>query len=85
MTWRDKVLLAFFIWLGVYPVVLFMSWLVGTVGVDPPLPLKVLITTMFTVPTIEFIVLRRAKKLAAGLERRLDIDGELRREFGGED
>ncbi|MCQ8184405.1 hypothetical protein [Parvularcula maris] len=80
MPLKEKLLLAFFIWLGVYPSVLFMTWLVGKVGMDPPLPIKVLITTMVTVPTIEFLFLKRAKKITAAVEKKLGIDGDLREE-----
>lgn len=77
---KERLLFAFFIWLGVYPVVLLMSWLIGAVGFDPPLPIRILITTIFTVPTIEFVVLQRAKRLAAKTEKEIGMDGELREE-----
>jgi antibiotic biosynthesis monooxygenase (ABM) superfamily enzyme len=79
---KERLLLAFFIWLGVYPSVLLMSWLVGQVSVDPPLPVKVFFTTIVTVPTIEFLFLKRAKRITAEVEKELGIDGELREEGG---
>ena len=75
---RERLVLTFAIWLAVYPSVLCATWVVDEVGMSPPLPVKVLITTAFTVPLLEFAVIPLIRRLIARAERAADIDGGLR-------
>jgi antibiotic biosynthesis monooxygenase (ABM) superfamily enzyme len=85
MKLRDRLLLSVFVWLGVYPSVLICTWGLNQIEADLPLPVKVFFTTLITVPTIEFIVLARAKWLAARTEKLAGIKGELRDQVLSED
>jgi antibiotic biosynthesis monooxygenase (ABM) superfamily enzyme len=85
MSFRDRLFLAFFVWLAVYPAVLGTSWLLTQLEWSLPLPLRVFLTTLVTVPLIEFVVLRYAKRLAGHAERAVGVEGDLRDEFAEED
>lgn len=76
---RERLAVAALVWLGVYPAVLGMNYLLPTLGLDGlPLPVKVAMTTAVTVPIIEFLVVPPVKKIIAKAEREADIEGGLR-------
>ena len=76
---RERLVVAALVWLGVYPAVLAMNYLLRAVGLDGlALPVKVALTTAVTVPIIEFLVVPQVKKIVARAEREADIDGGLR-------
>ena len=76
---RERCLVALLVWLGVYPAVLGMNYLLEAVGLaDLSLPLKVLLTTAVTVPIIEFVVVPPVKKVIAKAEEKVGIEGGLR-------
>jgi antibiotic biosynthesis monooxygenase (ABM) superfamily enzyme len=82
---RDRAFLALFVWLGVYPAVLFMTWLLSRFDWSLSLPVRVFLTTIVTVPIIEFVVMRFAKRLAAKAEEAVGFEGTLREKFTEED
>ena len=72
-------MVAFLVWLGVYPAVLLMNYVLRWLGlVDLPTPVTVLLTTIVTVPIIEFVVVPPVKAIIAKAEARAGIDGGLR-------
>ena len=78
---RERCLVAFLVWLGVYPAVLVMNYLLRWAGLaDLPLPVTVLLTTIVTVPIIEFVVVPPVKTIIAKAEAKAGIDGGLRDE-----
>ena len=77
---REKLLLAFLIWLAVYPSVLGMNYVLRAMERDLPLPLSVLLTTLFTVPLLEFVLIPRIKDGMAKAEDAFGLDGNIRGE-----
>lgn len=76
---RERLAVAALVWLGVYPAVLGMNYLLPVFGLaDLPLPIKVALTTAVTVPIIEFLVVPPVKKIVAKAEAKADIEGSLR-------
>ncbi|MBP6038706.1 MAG: hypothetical protein KA523_00740 [Flavobacterium sp.] len=51
------------VWLAIYPTITFVSYLIGDVIKDWPLPLKTLLMTGILVPTMVFILLPILRKL----------------------
>lgn len=79
MGFRERCMVALLVWLGVYPAVLAMNYLLKWVMLDSlPLPVTVLLTTMVTVPIIEFVVVPRVKNILAKAEEKAGIEGGLR-------
>ena len=58
---RHRLMLAGLVWLAVYPIVTFMTYL--TAGSDLPTYVRTFLTTIFTVPTITYLVVPNAKSL----------------------
>jgi antibiotic biosynthesis monooxygenase (ABM) superfamily enzyme len=54
---------AVMVWLAIYPTLTFVSYLIGDVIKDWPLPLKTLLMTGILVPTMVFILLPILRKL----------------------
>ena len=54
---------AVMVWLAIYPTITFVSYLIGDVIKDWPLPLKTLLMTGILVPTMVFILLPILRKL----------------------
>lgn len=79
MSTRERLIVALLVWLGVYPAVLAMNYLLRWLGLDDlPLPVTVLMTTAVTVPIIEFVVVPPVKSVIAKAEKRAGIEGGLR-------
>ena len=72
---RDKLLLAALIWLCVFPSVLFVTYFFEWASIQAPTWLRILISTAFTVPFIEFVVAPRVEKIVA--EARDETRSEL--------
>ena len=76
---RERLVVAALVWLGVYPAVLGMSYLLPAIGLTGlALPVEVALTTAVTVPIIEFLVVPQVKKIVAKAEREAGIEGGLR-------
>ena len=76
---RERLLVAILVWLGVYPAVLLMNYVLKWFGLDDlPLPVTVLLTTAVTVPIIEFVVVPPVKSILAKAEKKAGIEGGLR-------
>ena len=75
---KEKLLLAFLIWLAVYPSVLGMNYLLRALDLDLPLPLTVLLTTVFTVPLLEFVLIPRIKDVVAKAEDAFGLGGDVK-------
>ena len=54
---------AVMVWLAIYPTITFVSYLIGDVIKEWPLPLKTLLMTGILVPTMVFILLPILRKL----------------------
>ncbi|MBP6425852.1 MAG: hypothetical protein KA278_09045 [Flavobacterium sp.] len=54
---------AVMVWLAIYPTITFVSYLIGDVIKEWPLPLKTLIMTGILVPTMVFVLLPILRKL----------------------
>lgn len=65
MRWRDKALLAFLIWLFVYPGVLFMSYAFRWLGLEMALWLELALSTALTVPLISLVAAPLVERLVA--------------------
>ncbi|MBB4658489.1 antibiotic biosynthesis monooxygenase (ABM) superfamily enzyme [Parvularcula dongshanensis] len=75
----ERSIVAFLIWIAVYPSVLLANYALHALGFTQlPLPVSVLLTTMITVPVLEFGAIPVIKKIVAKGEERLGVDGELR-------
>jgi antibiotic biosynthesis monooxygenase (ABM) superfamily enzyme len=65
MTWRDKALLSFLIWVCVYPGVLLVTYGFQWLGVEMAMWLEILISTALTVPLISVVAAPQVEKLIA--------------------
>jgi antibiotic biosynthesis monooxygenase (ABM) superfamily enzyme len=54
---------AVMVWLAIYPTITFVSYLIGDVIKEWPLPLKTLLMTGILVPTMVFVLLPILRKL----------------------
>lgn len=54
---------AVMVWLAIYPTITFVSYLIGDIIKEWPLPLKTLIMTGILVPTMVFVLLPILRKL----------------------
>ena len=62
---RDKLLLVGLIWLCVFPAVLLVTYAFDWLSIQAPTWARVMISTAFTVPVIEFIVVPRVERAVA--------------------
>ncbi|SFD81866.1 hypothetical protein [Roseivivax sediminis] len=65
MSRSQRALFIFFVWLAVYPGVLIFAEVVGWLAPDAPVWLRILLSTLVTVPTISLVVLPRVTRLVA--------------------
>lgn len=65
MTWRDKALLSFLIWLCVFPGVLLITSMLQWSGIEMALWLELLVSTALTVPLISVVAAPQVEKLIA--------------------
>ncbi|WP_316013978.1 hypothetical protein [Roseobacter sp. HKCCA0434] len=68
MTRKESIGLTALIWLCVAPCVMFVSYLFEWFDIDWPLWARVLVSTGFTVPFIEFIVTPRVERIIAAAQ-----------------
>ncbi|MEN9655626.1 MAG: hypothetical protein RL311_534 [Bacteroidota bacterium] len=54
---------AVMVWIAIYPTITFVSYLIGDVIKEWPLPLKTLLMTGILVPTMVFVLLPILRKL----------------------
>jgi antibiotic biosynthesis monooxygenase (ABM) superfamily enzyme len=54
---------AVMVWLAIYPTITFVSYLIGDIIKEWPLPLKTLLMTGILVPTMVFVLLPILRKL----------------------
>jgi len=71
----DRLRVMFGVWLGVYPSVLLLSYLLKPLGL--PTWLSVLVSTSLTVPLITFVVVPLSREAIARMDRRSvsDLEG----------
>lgn len=62
---RDKWMLTALIWICVFPCVLFITYCFEWLSIQAPTWARILISTAFTVPFIEFVVTPRVERLIA--------------------
>lgn len=48
---------ALLIWLGIYPTVTLVSWIIGVYATDLPLPLRTLCLTVIVVPIMVWVMM----------------------------
>lgn len=65
MTWRDKALLSFLIWVFVYPGVLLVTYAFQWLGIDVALWLEIAISTALTVPLISILAAPQVERIVA--------------------
>ena len=65
MSNAEKWKLSFMIWIAVYPSVLVLTYMFDILGIDWPKWAKLIVTTAFTVPFIEFVVTPIAQRAVA--------------------
>ena len=54
---------AVMVWIAIYPTITFVSYLIGDIIKEWPLPLKTLLMTGILVPTMVFVLLPILRKL----------------------
>ncbi len=65
MTWRDKALLSFLIWVFVYPGVLLVTYGFQWLGIEIALWLEIAISTALTVPLISILAAPQVERIVA--------------------
>lgn len=65
MTRRESLALVALIWSGVFPSVLVITYAFQWLEIDAPTWARVMVSTLFTVPFIEFVILPRVQRLIA--------------------
>jgi antibiotic biosynthesis monooxygenase (ABM) superfamily enzyme len=65
MTRRESLALVALIWAGVFPSVLLITYAFEWFDIDAPTWVRVMVSTLFTVPFIEFVILPRVERLIA--------------------
>ena len=85
MTWRDKALLSFLIWVFVYPGVLIVSYAFDWLGIDVALWIEIGISTALTVPLISIVAAPMVEKIVAATkgESQAELKVEQAREADG--
>ena len=75
---KEKLLFAGLLWLAVYPAVLGANLLLRAIGQgELPLPVSVFLTTLATVPILEFVMIPKIKALVSKAEDAFDWDGDI--------